>query len=852
MTGPVFTLPLADRGAVLEVAGGKGAWLARLAAAGLPVPEGFHLTVAAYRLFVAANGLQPVIESALAGAGATGLAGVEAASQAIRARFLAGRVPAEVAEAISRGYAGLGGGPVAVRSSATLEDLPGASFAGQQDSFLNVTGADAVLAAVRGCWASLWNARAIGYRLGGRLDQRGAAVAVVVQRLVPAEGAGVLFTADPASGRRDRIVVNAAWGLGEAVAGGLVTADVLVADAVTGRVVTRQIADKQVMTVPAGGGTAQVPVPRSRRRAPVLDDRAVIELVRLGRRIEALHGGPVDVEWALAGGRLYVVQARPVTAIAGGGDAAGEWNDSLSGDYLWSNANVGEAVPDVMTPCTWSLIRLWVADAIPFARLPCGPHPGLGNIGGRFYMNLSLAASAAAAFGIAPRRFAAMTEQFYGRIPGGLQIPLVRLPRGRLLAAAAAIAARAGLSALTRRRRLRRFLPGAPARMRALRAQIATAATAAELAGLWQAQVAPLLHEAATVGAGAGALSRPRRKLRALAGDQDADILLTAEDGRARLASLGPLVGLTEFATGATGQAAFLHRYGHRGPHELEVSIPRPAEDPGWAGAQLADLRRAAADASALLARQEKLRAQAWDRLRRRDPGKEAAARRLAGRWAAAAREREAVRSEVARVFWVMRSFVQRAGALTGHGDDLFFLPVQEILAVLAGDRAPLAHIAERKAAYRRYQALPPYPALIRGRFDPLAWAADPHRRGDLFDASTVNPAPASQAVSGQPGSPGVAQGRAQVVATIAEAAQLEPGDILVTPVTNIGWTPLFPRLAAIVTDVGAPLSHAAIIARELGIPAVIGCGNATTLLHTGDILRVDGGRGTVQIVGKA
>jgi len=145
----------------------------------------------------------------------------------------------------------------------------------------------------------------------------------VIQRLVPAEASGVLFTADPASGRRDRIVVNAGWGLGEAVAGGLVTADVLVADAVTGRVVTRRIADKQVMTVPAGGGTAQVPVPRSRRRAPVLGDRAVTGLVRLGRRIEALQGGPVDVEWALAGGRLYVVQARPVTAIAGGDGSAG-------------------------------------------------------------------------------------------------------------------------------------------------------------------------------------------------------------------------------------------------------------------------------------------------------------------------------------------------------------------------------------------------------------------------------------------------------------------------------------------------------------------------------------------------
>jgi pyruvate,water dikinase len=205
----------------------------------------------------------------------------------------------------------------------------------------------------------------------------------------------------------------------------------------------------------------------------------------------------------------------------------------------------------------------------------------------------------------------------------------------------------------------------------------------------------------------------------------------------------------------------------------------------------------------------------------------------------------------VIRIFWVLRAFALRAGALAGQGDSIFFLSIDEILALFAGDSAPLAAIPARRAAYERYSALPPYPALIRGRFDPLQWAADPHRRSDVFDAQG-GVAPASATVTGFPGAAGVVEGLARVVETAEAGAQLQAGEILVTTVTNVGWTPLFPRAAAIVTDVGAPLSHAAIVARELGIPAVVGCGNATMRLHTGDRVRVDGGRGTVELLGAA
>ncbi len=278
------------------------------------------------------------------------------------------------------------------------------------------------------------------------------------------------------------------------------------------------------------------------------------------------------------------------------------------------------------------------------------------------------------------------------------------------------------------------------------------------------------------------------------------------------------------------------------------MSLPRPVEDPAWIGRQLASLRDAKEDTSALLARQEEARDAAWRRLEERRPRQVEAMRRRVARAGMAARAREAARSEVIRAFWVLRSFVLRAGELTGHGDDLFLLSIDEILTVLGGDDAPLALVPKRRATYAHYRALPAYPTLIRGAFEPERWAADPDRRGDVFDEHR-EPAPVSDAVTGFPGAAGIVEGTARVLATADDGDRLRPGEILVTSVTNIGWTPIFPRAAAVVTDIGAPLSHAAIVARELGIPAVVGCGNATVRIHTGDRVRVDGEHGTVDVL---
>jgi pyruvate,water dikinase len=248
-----------------------------------------------------------------------------------------------------------------------------------------------------------------------------------------------------------------------------------------------------------------------------------------------------------------------------------------------------------------------------------------------------------------------------------------------------------------------------------------------------------------------------------------------------------------------------------------------------------------------MLGLQEQNRHEAWLQLEQRHPVHARILRRQLRVWAKISRDRERARSEVIRYFWVLRAYAIRAGELTGLGDDIFFLDKAEIVRVLQRETISSTLINRRRAAYQAYSALPKYPALIRGTFNPYAWAADPNRRSDIFIEGSVSEA--DVAVRGFPGSAGVVEAPVRVLGDAAEGAALQPGEVLVTTITNVGWTPLFPRAAALITDVGAPLSHAAIVARELGIPAVVGCGNATMRLRTGDRVRVDGTAGTVEVL---
>jgi phosphoenolpyruvate synthase/pyruvate phosphate dikinase len=260
-----FILQLSDTDATIENVGGKGNSLAKLTQAGLSVPRGFHVTTQAYRQFVAANGLQSHIMAAMDTTDIARPASLEAASQQIAGLFAAAEMPKEIAEAIRFAYADLKGVPVAVRSSATAEDLPETSFAGQQETYLNVCGEEAVLESVKLCWSSLWTGRAISYRLKNNVDQGRVTLAIVVQELVPAEASGVMFTANPSNGQRDEIVINAAWGLGEAVVSGTVTPDMITVSKLARHPIRRETATKEVMTVRAERGIIEQPVPEAKK-----------------------------------------------------------------------------------------------------------------------------------------------------------------------------------------------------------------------------------------------------------------------------------------------------------------------------------------------------------------------------------------------------------------------------------------------------------------------------------------------------------------------------------------------------------------------------------------------------------
>jgi phosphohistidine swiveling domain-containing protein len=530
----------------------------------------------------------------------------------------------------------------------------------------------------------------------------------------------------------------------------------------------------------------------------------------------------------------------------------GEWNDSLTGEFLWSNVNLSEAVPDVMTPSTWSLWWIFHYETNPIT-FP-GNVPFCGNIGGRPYFNLSLLFSVYQAVGRDARK--EMQGDIVGSASVEIDIPI--LPFSAFLVYRTVLPGTFQARGLMRRcqKDMPQFLQDTPAWCRATLGAIAGWTTPQSLLMGWQETFKPVMVQACqmlrTVTALlAGPASRLRRELADMVGEVDANAILSNLSGEGSLASLGPLLGLSQVVDGRLSREDYLERYGHRGPHEMELSAPGAADDPEWIEKQLAQFDRRQTDVDVLLTRQRAEQAAVWERFEARFPKKVREVRARLDQVAAAARAREAVRSEVTRLARLLRAYLLQAGAVSGLDEEVFFLSLDESIKVLSGDKTPVSRVPARRTAHERACTLPPYPTMIIGHFDPCAWAADPNRRSDFYDARHPVTALTSGILHGSAGAAGVVEGIVRRLDRPEDGDQLQVGEILVAVTTNVGWTPLFPRLRAVVTDVGAPLSHAAIVARELGIPAVVGCGDATARLKTGDRVRVDGGRGVVEILGQ-
>ncbi|GAB2727024.1 PEP/pyruvate-binding domain-containing protein [Nocardia thraciensis] len=851
-----YTLDLADPTATLERAGGKGSSLARMAGARLPVPPGFHVTTAAYRRFVATDGLRERILEIAAQALPDQPETWERAATRIAELFAAQTIPDEVAQEIDTAYQRLGKAAVAVRSSATAEDLPDMSFAGQQETYLNIRGADAVLAAVARCWASLWTDRAIGYRARQGIDSDDVALAVVVQELVPADAAGIAFTANPLTGARDEVLINAAWGLGEAIVGGQVTPDTIVVAKADNEIRRQDVSDKQVMTVRTAAGTREEPVPADRRERPALSPADAAELARIAVRIEEFYGGPMDIEWALHDGRLYIVQARPITALP---DPAPDLSWDLPdphGKYV--RGSVMELLPDPLSPLFATLgIPAWERATLEHYReigLPYFDEP-LAVINGYGYYNVNYTGALLLRMTLAQPRFLATTLPRYLRTAPRRwrrartayddtaarwrAVDLDAEPAERLLAGVREIVDQAARYYLTIQggalpaaymsesmftkayNTLRRSGdPPATAFLLGFDSTPIRAEKSLYDLARW-ARTQPGLAERITN------LS-PAERPRLLADDRPSDAVWQRfrERFRAHLAEYGDMV------------------------YDLDFAKALPSDDPATQLQTLIYfLSEDAPDPHARQRTASKARAEAVRTLEHKRPGmRRSLALRLLGWAQSAAPLRENALADIGLGWPAARRLLAEIGRRLAAAEaiadaaDVYWLRFDELSAAASALDAGLTPadwrdtVAERHAVWKAQRATAaPHTLPVKGGNKILG--IEFTQGGGHSDAESL---------AGTPGSPGRTTGPARIINGPGEFDSMRPGDVLVAKMTTPAWTPLFALASAIVTDVGGALSHSSIVAREYHIPAVLGTGAATARLRTGQQVTVDGDAGVV------
>ncbi|GCE50867.1 pyruvate,water dikinase [Thermosporothrix hazakensis] len=864
-----LVLALDDPAATLERVGGKGASLARLAAAGLPVPAGFHVTTTAYQRFVQEQGLQGEILAAVSSISIDQPSTLEAASQRISLLFAQHSIPADIAAAIRQAYAELGGGAVAVRSSATAEDLPEMSFAGQQETYLNMQGEDMVLEAVKSCWASLWTARAIGYRARHNIAPEDVSLAVVVQRLVPADAAGILFTVNPLTAAHEQVMINAAWGLGEAIVGGQVTPDTLVVDKESGEVVERQISSKDVMTVRTAEGTHEEPVPLEKRTQPVLSAKQVAELVRLGMQVEQLYKQPMDIEWALHEEHFFLVQARPITALPEPA-APREWKlPKANGRYMRSS--VIELMPDPLSPLfttlglpAWNRVYKQLGEELGLSFLYNDSF--LTTVNGYAYYDLSalnvrfkdgvriITLSLKELFKLlktaqkrleedARPRYAALSQQWEA-------VDLQQESAARLLEGVTELVKVASEYYLTIQSGV---LPAAYMSEAAFTAfyerLIRRRNDPPALTFLLGFTSEPIRAEQALYDLARWASTQPRL----------ADVLLQLSSEQFReVYQADALAGVDTDIWQSFRERfiAHLKRFGHA-IYDLDFAKPVPADDPATLFETLKFFLSGEAPnpydrQNEAQMRRERATLIVLTRLKR---GPRLAAFKKLLKWAQTlAPLREDGLADVGLGWPVVRKMLREIGrrlvrsrALATE-DDVFWLTLSELqqaVSLLDHGQTPESYqdiVSKRRATWKSQSTMNPPVAL-------------PQKGGTRvlgMDFARFMPARTEQeshdVLKGVGASPGRVTGTARVIHGPDEFQQMQQGDILVARITTPAWTPLFALASGVITDVGGPLSHSSIVAREYHIPAVLGTGMATERLRSGQRVTVNGDVGTVTI----
>nr|WP_239159766.1 rifamycin-inactivating phosphotransferase [Actinoplanes humidus] len=797
----------------VAVAGGKGANLGELSRIeGVEVPPGFVVTTEAFRRVLPSIGDQ------------VDRLGVDSIRQVIESTPL----PEDLAAAIT---GALTPHAYAVRSSATAEDLPTASFAGQQDSYLNVIGPEAVLEHIRRCWASLFTERAVSYRDHQGIDHRTVSMAVVVQQMVAAEAAGVLFTADPVTGNRKVATVDAGFGLGDALVSGLVDPD------------GYRIRDGEIISRSAAAAQ------------PALTDAQVLRLVRIGRHVEAHFGRPQDIEWCLAGDEFQLVQSRPITTlfpVPGAPDGENHVYLSVGHQQMMTDAMkpLGTSMWQLtaMAPMLEAGGRLFV-DGTRMLASPAG-RAGFLEMAGRIdpltrdalETVLDRGDFVAEAPDGGPARPARGGPATPIETDPAIVTELIERSRTALATLRQEIAAKSGpalfdflLEAFEEHKRLL----SDPLSIQVIMAGMETAWWLDDKLREWLGE---------TNAAGTLTLSAPGN----ITAEMGLELLDVADVLRAYPEAIELLQGddfldkIGDVPGGAI--RAYLDKYGMRCAGEIDITRPRWSEEPttlvpaildnvrnfepGAAGRRFEEGRRKAHEKELdVLAR-----------LRALPDGENKAAetKRMIDRVRTFIGYREYPKyAIVSRTFVYKQALLAEAGRLVRAGvlpdrEDIFYLTFQELHATVRTQHADPTLIAHRKADFRAHRSLTP-PRVITSDGEALNGA---YRRDDVPPGALI----------GLAVSAGTVEGRARVILDLAHA-DLAPGDILITTYTDPSWSPLFVGITALVTEVGGLMTHGAVIAREYGLPAVVGVAHATQLIEDGRRIRVHGTDGYVELL---
>lgn len=753
---------------IASICGGKGASLAKLTEMRLPVPEGFVLTANAF-------------------------SGGEIKPEALNElEALVSVLPDKHT--------------YAVRSSALNEDGENASFAGAYETITNAARND-IISAVRRVAASADSLRVRRYAENTGAENGG--IAVVIQRFVKPEFAGVVFTSHPISGSAAVMQGNYVKGEGEALVSGAENAEEFTFNA---------------MKYAYGGKSEFKPYAK--------------RLFKYCSRIRNGCGRPMDIEWAVSGGKVYVLQARPITSLRRINAEKFEVNCSLAGDYLLSRTNVGEIFMQPVSPVTFSVLET-ICDmmGIPF----------IDNICGQPYANLSVICSLMVSLGFSEKTAIKKLSEIAGELPQGLEAPIFPFDKKNMLRKMRALVFSGKKDKISRREK-REMREKMSEIADELICEIRGISDNQALFAFWETKGKRFISGALGAilkGVNVIPLFGTKKKIADICGEELANELCSG--GAGTLDSMKPLLLLEDLIAGKITRDEYIKSCGHRHVNEMELAAPYPYENPNFPENIIGEHIKSGMNAHKMREEQEIRFNEAAAKFKARYPRKAKWLDKKLERFKKANIAREDVRSKGVKLFCMMREFLLKAGELNAVGEDVFMLYFNEVLELLKGDKKVLTHIPARRKSYEENLAYPPFPNLICGRFEPKKWLSDEQRRRDFYSEREMDCA-LSADIKGFAGAAGVVTGRVRVIFSADDADELQPGEILCAPATNIGWTVIFPRAAAIITDIGAPLSHAAIVAREFGIPAVVGCGNATTLLKTGDMVTVDGARGTVTL----